>query len=75
VLYLCSFDMRLHWLQDRVAQRQFIVRHIPGAINVADFFTEPLPVHRRKFLAPLIASDIGGSRFSCRLDRKLTKSK
>ncbi len=24
-----SCDMRLHWLQDRVAQRQFIVRHIP----------------------------------------------
>jgi hypothetical protein len=70
-----SCDMRLHWLQDRVAQRQFIVRHIPGAINVADFFTKPLPVHRHKFLAPFIASNIGGSRFSRRLDRKLTKSK
>ncbi len=70
-----SCDMRLHWLQDRVTQRQFIVRHIPGAINVADFFTKPLPVHRHKFLAPFIASDIGGPRFSLRLDRKLTKSK
>ena len=48
-----SCDMRLHWLQDRVAQRQFVVRHIPGAINVADFFTKPLPVHR--------LSEVGGS--------------
>jgi hypothetical protein len=64
-----SCDMRL------VAQRQFVVRHIPGAINVADFFTKPLPVHRHKFLAPFIASDICGSKFSLRLDRKFTKSK
>ncbi len=70
-----SCDMRLHWLQDRVAQRQFIVRHIPGAINVADFYIKPMPVHRHKFLEPFIASDIGGSKFSLRLDRKLTKSK
>jgi hypothetical protein len=32
-----SCDMLLHWLQDHVAQRQFLVRHIPDAINVADF--------------------------------------
>jgi hypothetical protein len=31
-----SYDMRLHWLQDRVTQRQFIVRHISDANNVAD---------------------------------------
>ncbi len=55
--------MRLHWLQDRLAQRQFIVRHIPGAINVADYFTKPLSVHRHKFLAPFIALDIGNSSF------------
>jgi hypothetical protein len=54
-----------------VAQRQFIVRHIPGAINVADFFTKPLPVHRHKFLAPFLASDIGGSKFSLRLTSRL----
>ncbi len=66
-----SCDMRLHWLQERVAQRQFIVRHILDAINVSDFFTKPLSVHRRKFLAPFIASNIGGSKFSLRLDRKL----
>ena len=64
-----SCDMRLHWLQDRVAQRQFIVRHIPGAINVADFFIKPLPVHRHKFLAPFIALDVGCSPFFPRLNR------
>jgi hypothetical protein len=70
-----SCDMRLHWLQDRVAQLQYVVRHIPGAINVADYFTKPLPVHRHKFLAPFIASDLGGSKIRPRLDRKLTNSK
>ncbi len=67
-----SCDMRLHWLQDRVAQRQFIVRHIPGAINVADYFTKALPVHRHKFLAPFIACDIRCSKIRPRLNR--TKS-
>jgi hypothetical protein len=57
-----SCDMRLNWLQDRVAQRQFLVRHIPGAINVADYFTKPLPVHRHTFSAPFIACDIGDRR-------------
>ncbi len=70
-----SCDMRLHWLQDRVARLQYVVRHIPGAINVADYFTKPLPVHRHKFLAPFIASDLGGSKNRPRLHRKLTKSK
>ncbi len=64
-----SCDMRLHWLQDRVAQRQFIVHHIPGAINVADYFTKPLPLHRHKFVAPFIASDIGCSKIRPRLNR------
>ncbi len=67
-----STGFRIAWPS---AQRQFIVWHIPGAIDMADFFTKPLPVHRHKFFAPFIASDIGGSRFSRRLDRKLTKSK
>ncbi len=67
-----SFDMRMHWLQDLVAQRQFIVRHIPNAINVVDYFTKPLPVHLHKFLAPFIASDIRCSKIRPRLNR--TKS-
>ena len=64
-----SCDMRLHWLRDRVAQRQFDIVHIPGAINIADFFTKSLPVHRHKLLAPFIASDPSTShlipRFTC----------
>jgi hypothetical protein len=62
-----SCDMRLHWLQDRVAQQQFIVRHIPGIYNVSDYFTKPLPVHRQKFFAPFIALDVVNSSLSPRL--------
>ncbi len=32
-----SMDMRFFWLRDRVAQQQFVVEHIPGQHNVADF--------------------------------------
>jgi hypothetical protein len=39
-------DMRLNWLRDRVAQLQFLVRHIPGLINVSDYFTKALPLPR-----------------------------
>jgi hypothetical protein len=38
-----SMDMRFFWLRDRVAQQQFVVEHIPGQHNVADFFTKALP--------------------------------
>jgi hypothetical protein len=62
---LCkSCDMRLHWLRDRVAQLQILVRHIPGSINVADFFTQARPLPRHKALAPFVASD--HSTVSCR---------
>jgi hypothetical protein len=60
--------MRLHWLQDRVAQQQFIVRHIKGIYNVSDYFTKPLPVHRHKFFAPFIALDVANSSLSPRLN-------
>ncbi len=36
-------DMRFFWLSDRVSQQQFVVEHIPGQHNVADFFTKALP--------------------------------
>ncbi len=52
-----SCDMRLNWLRDRVAQLQFLVRHIPGLINVSDYFTKALSVPRHKALAPFIALD------------------
>ena len=38
-----SMDMRFFWLRDRVEQKQFVVSHIPGAWNIADHFTKPLP--------------------------------
>ena len=38
-----SINMRFFWLRDRVAQQQFVVEHIPGQHNVADFFTKALP--------------------------------
>ena len=38
-----SMDMRFFWLRDRVKQQQFVVEHIPGQYNVADFFTKALP--------------------------------
>ena len=37
-----SMDMRFFWLRDRVKQQQFVVEHIPGQYNVADFFTKAL---------------------------------
>jgi hypothetical protein len=36
-------DMCFFWLRDRVSQQQFVVEHIPGHHNVADFFTKALP--------------------------------
>jgi hypothetical protein len=50
-----SLDMHLHWVRDRVQQGQFIVLHLPGLQNIADFFTKTLPVARHKDLAPFLA--------------------
>jgi hypothetical protein len=52
-----SLDMRLHWVCDRVKQGQFVVQHLPGLQNIADFFTKALPVVRHKDLAPFLALD------------------
>ena len=51
-----SIDMRFHWIRDRVFQRQLIVAHIPGALNLADFFTKALPVHEHRAIRHLYAS-------------------
>ncbi len=37
-----SLDMRFFWLHDWVRQYQFVVKHIPGQYDVADFFTKVL---------------------------------
>jgi hypothetical protein len=41
-----AMDMRYFWIIDRVAQKQFIIQHIPGIWNLADHFTKPLPKHK-----------------------------
>jgi hypothetical protein len=50
-------DMRLHWLIDRVSQGQFLVKHLRGLWNIADFFTKTLPLARHRFFAPFVAVD------------------
>jgi hypothetical protein len=52
-----SLDMRFNWLRDRVDQGQFRVVFVPGAQNLADFFTKSLPVGRRITMAPFLAAD------------------
>jgi hypothetical protein len=52
-----SLDVRLHSVRDRVQQGQFVVLHLPGLQNIADFFTKALPVARHKNLAPFLALD------------------
>jgi hypothetical protein len=37
-----SMDMRFFG-RGRVRQNQFVVEHIPGQYNIADFFTKALP--------------------------------
>jgi hypothetical protein len=61
-----SCDMRLNWVQDRVAQLQFTVHHVKGLRNVADYFTKSLPLIRHKILAPFIASDPSTAHISPR---------
>jgi hypothetical protein len=53
-----TMDMRFFWLADRVKQGQFVVKHIPGIWNIADFFTKALP--RLKFyqFVPFITVNI-----------------
>ena len=50
-----SMDMRFFWIADRVKQGQFTSYHIPGAWNVADFFTKPLPKQKFYQFYPYLA--------------------
>ncbi len=52
-----SIDMRFHWIQDRIKQLQFLVKHVAGATNVADFFTKSLPRSKHDHFAPYCAYD------------------
>jgi hypothetical protein len=37
-----AFDMRFHWIKDRVKQHHFIIKWSPGKTNLADLFTKAL---------------------------------
>jgi hypothetical protein len=52
-----SIDMRFHWIQDRIKQLQFLVQHVAGATNIADFFTKSLPRAKHDQFAPYCAFD------------------
>ena len=44
-----AMDMRLHWIQDRAQQQQFLVTWAPGKLNKADYFTKlHAPIHHRR---------------------------
>ena len=42
-----AMDMRFFWIVDRIRQGQFKTLHLAGILNLADFFTKPLP--KQKF--------------------------
>ena len=43
-----AMGMRLHWIQDRAQQHQFLVTWAPGKLNKADYFTKlHAPIHHR----------------------------
>ena len=44
-----AMDMRLHWIQDRAQQQQFLITWAPGKLNKADYFTKlHAPIHHRR---------------------------
>jgi hypothetical protein len=49
-----SMDMRFFWLRDRVKRMQFLMKHIAGRWNIADFFTKPLPKEKFEQFTPYI---------------------
>jgi hypothetical protein len=47
-----AFDMRYHWLQDRVAQGQFNLYWAPGKQNGANYFSKHHPPAHHKLMRP-----------------------
>ena len=43
-----AFDMRYHWLKDRVAQKQFNLYWAPGKNNGADYYSKHFPPSHHK---------------------------
>jgi hypothetical protein len=47
-----AMDMRFHWIQDRVRQKQFLVYYRPGKSNLGDPFTKHLTPAQTKIMRP-----------------------
>jgi hypothetical protein len=45
-----AFDMRYHWLKDRIKQLQFNLYWAPGRSNMADYFTKPHPPSHHRLM-------------------------
>jgi hypothetical protein len=49
------FDMRFHWVRDRVRQGQFTISYIKSADNIAAYFTKNLDPITHKFFMQFLA--------------------
>jgi hypothetical protein len=47
-----AFDMRYHWLKDRIARKQFNLYWAPGKDNRADYFSKHHPPSHHKIVRP-----------------------
>jgi hypothetical protein len=56
-----SIDMRFDWIKCRVRQHQYVITFVPGAHNLADFFTKPLPVHIHVSLIPVYVTPLAST--------------
>ena len=48
-----TIDMRYHWIQDRIQQKQFNVYWQPGNTNLADYFTKHHAPSHHKSMRPV----------------------
>jgi hypothetical protein len=47
-----AFDMRYHWLKDRIARKKFNLYWAPGKANRADYFSKHHPPSHHKIMRP-----------------------
>jgi len=52
-----AFDMRFHWIKDRVKQKHFEVIWEPGSTNLADFFTKAHSAKHHSEVRPFYVQD------------------
>jgi hypothetical protein len=50
-------DMRFHWVSDRINQGQFQLVWLPGAVNLADYFTKTHPASHYALMRSTYVSD------------------